>query len=75
MKKLNKKDKLFLAAMVMVSTIGITMPVLAKTETAKPDALNSQGVMWLKGADEEFGTDDDIIFDANDLYWLYEFCK
>ncbi len=77
LKALERKDKLFLAAMAIIIAIGLLMPAItahAAPSTAKPAALNSTGIIVFPG--ETDSTDDDIVFDSNDLYYLYEVvCK
>jgi len=69
--KLQAKDIRFIIAMII--TVAVVWIVAAASNLQikastyeKPDELNSQGRI-------EFGTD--VVFDAKDLYYLYEICK
>lgn len=41
----------------------------------KPADITSQGRMVFAGDDEQLNTSDDVVFDAQDIYYLYDFCQ
>ncbi len=65
------------ALVLILSKINVNAAYTGPTPSGytKPAELNSVGRMIFAGNDGETGTADDIIFDAQDLYYLYEFCK
>ncbi len=79
-----KKNVIFAAVMIAATALVLILSKINAnaaytgpnpTGYSKPAELNSVGRMIFAGNDGKTGTADDIIFDSQDLYFLYDFCQ
>ena len=66
-----KKGSVAVLILLMAMILGNRMAVSAAP--AKPDKINSQGRIIFDNDTEE--TSDDVVFDAEDIYYLYAICE
>ena len=68
-----KKDVRFVISVVVSALVIVSFNTLKVNAIDKPSDLNSHGRIVFDNGTED--TSDDVIFDAEDLYYLYEICK
>ena len=63
---------------ILITLLGVCVLTLAsgmgaKASSIKPEGINSQGKIVFDNGTEDVS--DDVIFDADDIYYLYSICR
>ena len=66
------KKKFVMALILVVGSICFSS-IGAKASAIKPENINSQGKIVFDNGTED--AEDDVIFDADDIYYLYSICR